>query len=205
MEWAIDLSRQYQVKERLDTGKIDNDLVELLIHIGENQEPVNGRENRLNPNYLFQALFEPDQHAKVYKKDARFKNDGIAGLVVYKFDIVDNGGGNNILQCEVVAVRSVVNRRDMGALMENMTGEDLANAEGCGTAILKDLEKLILECLSGEPKFERGEIVLDAISNVVGFYRRNGFRPRGINEAKAKELERKNKLVPMVKEIKPSQ
>ena len=84
----------------------------------------------------------------------------------------------------------------MGRLLVNKDGKRKieGNPEGCGTAMLKDLEALVLESMKNGV-FHQGEIILDAIHNVVGFYEKCGFKKNG-------QLDHDG-LQPMIKKISP--
>ena len=52
-----------------------------------------------------------------------------------------------ILQCKVEILRSIIGGKDMGRLLGNKDGKKKmeGNPEGCGTAMMKDLEALVLK------------------------------------------------------------
>ena len=68
----------------------------------------------------------------------------------------------------------------MGRLLVDKDGKRKieGNPEGCGTAMMKDLEALVLKTMKNGV-FHRGEIVLEAIENVVKFYEKCGFQTKG--------------------------
>ena len=82
----------------------------------------------------------------------------------------------------------------MGNLLVKKNKCKRGKPEGCGTAMMKDLEALVLEFQKNRV-FLRREILLDAIPDVVGFYETLKFRKNGqLNN---------DGLQPMIKEILP--
>ena len=85
--------RLYRVKSRLETGKkLDKEAIEELLAAHGDTTTA----NHLNPNYVGAMLRgqipgKESQDLKVYKKNQQFQNDGVAGFMIYKFRIKNEG------------------------------------------------------------------------------------------------------------------
>ena len=83
----------YRVKSRLETGKkLDKEAIEELLAAHGDTTAA----NHLNPNYVGAMLRgqipgKESQDLKVYKKNQQFQNDGVAGFMIYKFLIKNEG------------------------------------------------------------------------------------------------------------------
>ena len=94
-DWSINLNndRLYRVKSRLETGKkLDKEAIEELLAAHGDTTAA----NHLNPNYVGAMLRgqipgKESQDLKVYKKNQQFQNDGVAGFMIYKFLIKNEG------------------------------------------------------------------------------------------------------------------
>ena len=204
-DWSKDSNRLYQIKARLLTGeKLDKKTIEELVAVCKNENP--GQiENHLSSGYVGGMLRQEDRKCKVYKKNNVSSPNSVSGFAIYTFNFMNRTGGNvtgTILQCKVDILRSIIDGTICDRLLLNKDGENarygspFVLAERCGSAILKDLETLVLKTINESGHYS-GEMVLDAIDNVcnccqVGFYEKLGFKKNG---------PKKDELQSMIKKI----
>ena len=74
----------YQIKSRLLTGEsLEKRTIEELVAVAKNN---NNGNNQLNSLYVGHVLNEEDGKCKVYSKNNKFGNDGVAGFVIFTFN-----------------------------------------------------------------------------------------------------------------------